>query len=85
MLPGILFAVSIVGSTALWIFSIRPYCVKHRQGHHTGANVGVAIWNDWQHAKETASKRGDDGMIAICRVFSTLQILLILGVLLQFI
>ena len=37
------------------IFSIRPYCVKHWQGHHTGANVGSGYLNDWQHAKEIIS------------------------------
>lgn len=59
---------------ALWLASIRPYCLRHRQGYTTGANWGVTSWVDWQQATEIAKKAGDRWMIAICRTFLLLQI-----------
>lgn len=54
---------------ALWLTTIRPYCLRHRQGHTPGATWGITTWVDWQQAREIAKKEGDRRMIAICRVF----------------
>ena len=59
----------------IWLFAIRPYCVKHGQGYTPGANVGVTIWVDWQQAKELAKAHADRRMLAWCRAFLGIQIM----------
>lgn len=61
-------------SFLLWLASIRPYCLKHKQGFTTGANWDITIWVDWQQAGEIARKEGDGGMIAVCRLFLGLRL-----------
>ncbi len=70
-----IFVVSSVSYFVLWLFSVRPYCRKHGKGYTTGANVGVALWVNWQEAGEIARKRNDKGMIAVCRGMLVLQLI----------
>lgn len=58
----------------LWLFSIRPYCVKNGMGYTPGSNAGITIWVDWQQAKELAKEKGDDGMQWICRIFLVMNL-----------
>lgn len=57
----------------IWLFVIRPYCVKHGRGYTLGANVGVTIWVDWQQARELAQMRADRRMLFWCRAFLVIQ------------
>lgn len=52
----------------LWLFVIRPYCIRNRKGYTPGANIGVTLWVDWQEARETAKTKGDKGMLMVCRI-----------------
>ena len=52
----------------LWLFSIRPYCLRNGKGYTPGANVGATFWIDWQEAGEISKTKNDEGMIIICRV-----------------
>lgn len=62
--------------TLLWLFSIRPYCQRNKQGYTPGANAGVTFWIDWQNAKEIAKANGDGRMISICNLVLFLQIVM---------
>jgi hypothetical protein len=59
----------------LWLFAIRPYCLRNGKGFTTGANMGVTYWVDWQEATEISKAKGDGGMIIICRLVFWLHIL----------
>ncbi len=69
-----LFLVPLV-ITLLWLFSIRPYCIRNRKGYTPGANLGVTFWVDWDQARELAKAEGNRRMLLICRVVLWLQIL----------
>jgi hypothetical protein len=58
----------------LWLFSIRPYCRRNGKGFTVGATAGITFWVDWQVAGELAKKKGDSGMIFVCRVFGILHV-----------
>ena len=59
---------------AIWLFVIRPYCVRHGKGFTPGANIGVTIWIDWQEARELANEHADRRMVFWCRAFLTIQV-----------
>lgn len=60
--------------TMIWLFSIRPYCHRHRKGYTPGANIAVTFWVDWQEAREIAKDQGDNRMLFICRLVFWLQV-----------
>jgi hypothetical protein len=64
-----LLAISFSLPIALWLTTIRPYCLLHRQGHTPGATWGITAWVDWQQAREIAQEKGDRRIIAVCRLF----------------
>ena len=53
----------------MWIFSIRPYCHRNGKGYTAGASWQTTMWIDWQEAKETATEKGDGGMVWCCRIY----------------
>ncbi len=59
----------------IWLFFIRPYCIRNRKGYTPGAAIGVTFWVDWQEAREIARAEGNARMILVCRAFLWLQIL----------
>jgi len=68
----------------LWLFSIRPYCVRNGKGYTTGSSAGITIWVDWQEAKELAKEKGDKGMQWVCTVFLILNLVIMGGMALTF-
>lgn len=30
----------------LWLFGVRPYCLRHGKGYTPGANLNVTMWID---------------------------------------
>lgn len=61
-------------ATLLWLFAIRPYCIRHGKGYTPGANIAVTFWVDWQEAREIARAEGNARMILICRIVLWMQI-----------
>ncbi len=66
-----------VGIPILWLFSIRPYCIRNGQGYTAATNVGATMWLDWQMASEIAAEKEDAGMRRICRAFLILHLVAI--------
>jgi hypothetical protein len=81
----LLFVIGSLGSPLVWFFSIRPYVVAHGEGNKTGANMGVAMWVDWQSCGEIATKNGDERGRIIYRTFGVFQLVAALGFILIFI
>lgn len=71
-----LLAPFVLAIPILWLGWIRPYCILHRRGYTAGANPGITMWVDWQHAGEVARENGDSRMKMICRVFLGLHLFL---------
>lgn len=65
----------------LWLFSIRPYCREIGKIYAPSVQPMMIIWIDWQHAKEIAIEKNDQGMKLLCRVFLGLHVIII-GILL---
>ena len=72
MSVAIIFIPLLIG--ILWLLSIRPYCIRNREGHTPGASIGITLWVDWQQATEIAKAKGDAEMIFICRVVFWLHV-----------
>lgn len=58
----------------LWLFIIRPYCIRHGKGYTPGANWAVSIWINWQEALDLAKVHDDRGIRNVCHLFLSLQI-----------
>ena len=80
----ILFFIGSFGAMAVWLFFIRPYVVIHGQGNKTGANIGVAIWVDWQSCGEIAAAEDDSKGRRIYRLFGAFQAIAAIGFILLF-
>ncbi len=80
----VIFLIGSAGAMLVWIFSIRPYVVARGQGNRTGANMGTAIWVDWQSCGEMADAEGDSKGRRIYRIFGAFQLMAALGFLFQF-
>jgi len=78
----ILFFAIPLAILAIWIGSIRPYCLRNREGYTPGATWGITVWVDWQQATEIAKRNNDSGMVLTCRVFLALHIAASIGFLL---
>lgn len=52
----------------LWLFGVRPYCLRHGKGYTPGANLNVTMWIDWQQATEVARAEGDRRMLVFLRL-----------------
>ena len=80
----VIFFIGSIGAMVVWLFSVRPYVVAHGQGNKTGANMGVAIWVDWQSCGEIADAEDDDKGRRIYRTFGVFQAISALGFILLF-
>ena len=81
-MEGIIIIIGSLGTIIIWLFFIRPYVVAHGQGNKTGADMGVAIWVDWQSFGEIVTAEGDRRGRRIYRIFGALQLMTALGFLL---
>ncbi|MFT5634006.1 MAG: hypothetical protein ACI9SQ_001733 [Rubritalea sp.] len=82
MMEAIIIIIGSLGTIIIWSFSIRPYVVAHGQGNKTGANMGVAMWVDWQSCGEIAAAEDDPKGRRVYRIFGALQLMTALGFLL---
>ncbi|MCW1924308.1 hypothetical protein OKA05_17210 [Luteolibacter arcticus] len=78
-MSGLLIMLGLFGPPFVWLVAIRPYARRHGQGFTPGANVGITAWVDWEQASDIAKKRGDKGMIWICRLFFLLSASVVVG------
>ena len=80
LLP-LLFVIGIGGAVGTWLFGIRPYVCRRKDGWKTGANLAVAVWVDWQSCGEIARKEQDPVGRALYRAFGFFQLCFVLGLL----
>lgn len=69
----------------IWIFALRPYCRKHRQGYTPGATANITLWIDWQQAREIAKKREDKWIYFLSSIFFVNSILLFVLIVLSWV
>jgi hypothetical protein len=80
----ILLFIGSIGAVVVWLFAVRPYVVSHGKGYNTGANIGIAIWVDWQSCGEIAKAENDDKGLRVYRMFGMFQLIAAIGFLLLF-
>lgn len=73
------------GTLAVWICAVRPYVVSNNEGYKTGANLGVAMWVDWQSCGEIAKAQNDSKGKNIYRSFALFQLISVVSIILLFI
>ena len=76
--------VGIGGSVLIWDFGIRPLVVLYGKGYKTGANIGIAVWVDWQTCREIGVEEDDGTARVLGRAFMFCQASAILGVCIGF-
>ena len=84
MLPALLI-LGFIGTLAVWLFGIRPYVVSNNEGYKTGANLGIAMWVDWQSCGEIAKATNDSKGNKIYLAFGLFQIIFVVAIILLFI
>ena len=77
---ALLIQLAPVAGFAVWLFIIRPYCLRNGAGFTPGITITATAWVDWQIASELATERQDTKIIRFCKLFFLLQLPVIIGV-----
>ncbi len=71
-----------IGTLSIWMFGIRPFVVSNNEGYKTGANLGIAMWVDWQSCGEIAKEKNNSKGRNIYRIFGLFQLISAAGIIL---